>query len=400
MKKNIKRTTAKKQNGVKAQASERKHDCKAQVQRLLLVLKRKVNVEGSGYYIGIDLGDKKSNYCFMDAGKEILTEDTLATTSEEYTAYFSVIPKSRIALEVGTHSPWVSALLEGLGHEVYVANPRKMESIKKSKRKNDKEDARKLARLVRADPELLYPIRHRGVEAREDLILLRARDGVVRSRTKLINCVRGLVKSIGGRVPKCSAESFHNHAERALPDSVRETLLPLVRLIAVLTAQIKKFDSKVEIMADKKYPETALLQQVKGVGALTSLAFVLTLEKPDRFRKSREVGPYLGLVPKQDDSGENSKQLRITKTGDEMVRRLLVTSSQFILGPFGKDCDLRRWGLKLAERGGKNAKKRAVAAVARRLAVLLHRLWVTAEEYEPLRNARLQHQVLAAAVNA
>jgi transposase len=91
---------------------------------------------------------------------------------------------------------------------------------------------------------------------------------------------------------------------------------------------------------------------------------------------------------------------RITKTGDEMVRRLLVTSSQFILGPFGKDCDLRRWGLKLAERGGKNAKKRAVAAVARRLAVLLHRLWVTAEEYEPLRNARLQHQVLAAAVNA
>jgi transposase len=400
MKKNIKRTTAKKQNGVKAQASERKHDCKAQVQRLLLVLKRKVNVEGSGYYIGIDLGDKKSNYCFMDAGKEILTEDTLATTSEEYTAYFSVIPKSRIALEVGTHSPWVSALLEGLGHEVYVANPRKMESIKKSKRKNDKEDARKLARLVRADPELLYPIRHRGVEAREDLILLRARDGVVRSRTKLINCVRGLVKSIGGRVPKCSAESFHNHAERALPDSVRETLLPLVRLIAVLTAQIKKFDSKVEIMADKKYPETALLQQVKGVGALTSLAFVLTLEKPDRFRKSREVGPYLGLVPKQDDSGENSKQLRITKTGDEMVRRLLVTSSQFILGPFGKDCDLRRWGLKLAERGGKNAKKRAVAAVARRLAVLLHRLWVTAEEYEPLRNARLQHQVLAAAVNS
>jgi transposase len=400
MKKNIKRSTAKKQNGVKAQTSERKHDYKAQVQRLLLMLNRKVNVEESGYYIGIDLGDKKSNYCFMDAGKEILAEDTLATTSEEYTAYFSVIPRSRIALEVGTHSPWVSALLEGLGHKVYVANPRKMESIKKSKRKNDKEDARKLARLVRADPELLYPIRHRGVEAREDLILLRARDGVVRSRTKLINCVRGLVKSIGGRVPKCSAESFHNHAERALPDSVRETLLPLVRLIAVLTMQIKKFDSKVGKMADKKYPETALLQQVQGVGALTSLAFVLTLEKPDRFRKSREVGPYLGLVPKQDDSGENSKQLRITKTGDEMVRRLLVTSSQFILGPFGEDCDLRRWGLKLAARGGKNAKKRAVAAVARRLAVLLHRLWVTAEEYEPLRNARLQHQELAAAVNA
>jgi transposase len=401
MKKNIKRATAKKQNGVKAQASKRKHDCKADVQRLLLKLRREASVaEGISYYIGIDLGDKRSNYCVMDTGKEILAEDTLATTSEEFGVYFAAIPRSRIALEVGTHSPWVNALLEGLGHEVYVANPRKMESIKKNKRKNDKADARKLARLVRADPELLYPIHHRGVEAREDLILLRARDAVVRSRTKLINCVRGLVKSIGDRVPKCSSDNFHNHAEGALPESVRETLLPLVKQIGVLTAQIKEFDSKVEKMADEKYPETALLEQVKGVGALTSLAFVLTLEKPDRFRRSREVGPYLGLVPKQDDSGESSKQLRITKTGDGMVRRLLITSAQFILGPFGPDTDLRRLGLKLAARGGKNAKKRAVAAVARRLAVLLHRLWVTAEEYEPLRHARLQEEALAAVANA
>jgi transposase len=351
------------------------------------------------FYIGIDLGDKKSNYCVLDGGGEIRAEDKLATTREEFTAYFSAIPRSRIAMEVGTHSPWVSDLLEALGHEVYVANPRKMESIKKSKRKNDKEDARKLARLVRADPELLYPIRHRGVEAREALVLLRARDAVVGSRTKLINCVRGLVKSVGGRVTKCTAEQFHNHAEKALPGSIRESLLPLVKQIGVLTVQIKKLDRKVEEMADKDYPETALLRQVKGVGVLTSLAFVLTLEKPDRFSKSREVGPYLGLVPKQDDSGESSKQLRITKTGDMMLRRLLITSSQYILGPFGPDTDLRRFGEKLAARGGKNAKKRAVTAVARKLAVLLHRLWVTAEEYEPLRNTRLQEAALAAVAN-
>lgn len=351
------------------------------------------------FYIGIDLGDKKSNYCVMDKEAEIRAEDKLATTREEFTAYFAAIPRSRIALEVGTHSPWVSDLLEGLGHEVYVANPRKMESIKKSKRKNDKEDARKLARLVRADPELLYPIQHRGVEAREALVLLRARDAVVGSRTKLINCVRGLVKSLGGRVTKCASEQFHNRAEMALPERMRESLLPLVKEIGVLTAQIKKLDRKVEEMAEKKYPETALLRQVKGVGALSSLAFILTLEKPDRFNKSREVGPYLGLVPKQNDSGESSKQLRITKTGDGMVRRLLVTSSQYILGPFGPDTDLRRFGEKLAARGGKNAKKRAVTAVARKLAVLLHRLWVTAEEYEPLRNTRLQEAALAAVAN-
>jgi transposase len=351
------------------------------------------------FYIGIDLGDKKSNYCIMDDSKEIRAEGVIAMTVHEFKAYFSTIPRSRIAMEVGTHSAWINALLEDLGHEVYVANPRKMESIQKSTRKNDKEDARKLARLVRADPELLYPIRHRGVEARQDLILLRARDATVGSRTKLINCVRGLVKSIGGRVPKCSAENFHDHAEKALPESIRESLLPLVKHIAVLTAVIKKYDKAISKKASEQYPETMLLQQVKGVGPITSLAFVLTLEKPDRFRKSREVGPYLGLVPKQDDSGESSKQLRITKTGDMMVRKLLVGSAQYILGPFGVDCDLRRFGLKLAERGGKNAKKRAITAVARKLGILLHRLWVTAEEYDPLRNARLQEEDLAAVVN-
>lgn len=401
MQKNSKRATAKKQNDVRTRADRKKHDYKADVQRLLVKLGRKsMDRKTKGYFIGIDLGDKKSNYCFMDRGEEFLAEDQLPTTPEAFAAYFEATPKSRIALEVGTHSPWVSSLLESLGHEVYVANPRKMESIKKNKRKNDKNDARTLARLVRADPELLYPIRHRGIEAREDLILLRARDGLVSARTKLINCVRGLVKSVGGRVPKCSADSFHKQAEGAIPESIRGMLLPIVEQVAVMTAQIRKFDGQVEEMAGKKYPETTLLRQVEGVGAITSLAYLLTLERPERFEKSRDVGPYLGLVPKQGDSGETTKQLRITKTGDTMVRRLLVTSSQYILGPFGPDTDLRRFGMKLSARGGKNAKKRAVTAVARKLAVLLHRLWVTAEEYEPLRNARLEEEALAAVATA
>ena len=347
-------------------------------------------VTRDGFHVGIDLGDKKSNYCFLDAAAKIVAEGKLATTRAQMAAYFSALPKCRIAVEVGTHSPWVSALLESYGHEVFVANPRKMESIHKNKRKNDKVDARTLARLVRADPELLYPIRHRGVEARHDLVLLRARDALVSARTKLINCVRGLAKSVGGRVPTCSAESFHKVAEEALPEDVREALLPLVVQIEVMTARIRKYDEKVELMAEQKYPETGALRQPNGVGPVTSLAYVLTLEKPERFQKSRDVGAYLGLVPKQDDSGESSKQLRITKEGDNMVRRLLVGSAHYILGPFGEDCDLRRFGMKLAARGGKNAKKRAVVAVARKLAVLLHRLWLTGEEYEPLRQARLQ----------
>jgi transposase len=350
-------------------------------------------------YVGIDLGDKKSNYCFIDAEGNIFAEGTLATTQADLSGLFSQIPRCRIAIEVGTHSPWVFTLLKSHGHEVIVANPRKVESIHKNRRKNDKVDSRTLARLVRADPELLYPIQHRGDQARQDLVLLRAREGLVSARTKLINCVRGQVKSVGGRLPSCSAESFHYTVVEKLPESVKEALLPLVAQIGEMSQRIRTFDAQVIRMSEQKYPETARLRQVRGVGPITSLTYILTLEKPERFEKNRDVGSYLGLVPRQDESGETSKQLRITKTGDSMLRQLLVSSGQYILGPFGEDCDLQRFGLKLAERGGKNAKKRAVVAVARKLAVLLHRLWLTGEKYEPLHNAHLQTKTLEIAAN-
>jgi transposase len=351
-------------------------------------------------YVGMDLGDKKSNYCFLDVNGDIFAEGALSTTQAELTELYSSIPKCRIAIEVGTHSPWIYTLLKNHGHEVIVANPRKVEAIHKNKRKNDKIDARTLARLVRADPELLYPIQHRGDRARQDLVLLRARDGLISARTKLINCVRGQVKSVGGRLPSCSAESFHYTVVEKLPECVKESLLPLVVQIGEMSQRIRAFDAQVVRLSEQKYPETERLQQVRGVGPITSLTYILTLEKPERFEKSRDVGSYLGLVPRQDESGETSKQLRITKTGDRMLRQLLVSCGQYILGPFGEDCDLQRFGLKLAERGGRNAKKRAVVAVARKLAVLLHRLWLTGEKYEPLHNAPLQNnKTLAMAAN-
>src|SRR5262245_140709 len=399
-----------KEQAVKMHVNTEKQSIKREIQKLAEELgraarerkgkKQPLQVIRVGFYVGIDLGDKDSNYCFLDGEAKIVAEGKLATTQAEMVALFSALPKCRSAVEVGTHSPWVSALLESYGHEVFVANPRRMESIHKNKRKNDKVDARTLARLVRADPEVLYPIQHRGVEARHDLVLLRARDAVVAVRTKPINCGRGRVKPVGGRLAKCSAESFHKAVEGSLPESVRCSLLPLVEQIGEMTARIRQFDAEVRRMTEKKYAETGGLQQVKGVGPVTSLCYVLTLESPERFRKSRDVGPYVGLVPQQDDSGESSKQLRITKTGDRMLRQLLVGSAHYILGPFGEDCDLRRFGLKLAARGGKNAKKRAVVAVARKLAVLLHRLWLTGEAYEPLRqNSNLQEEALAIAAN-
>ena len=251
----------------------------------------------------------------------------------------------------------MSELLDKTGHEVIVANPPKLRSIYNSTRKNDRMDARKLARLARLDPELLHSIRHRGRQARHDLILIRSREALVKTRTQLVNAVRGLVKSVGGRLPASSSEYFHIKVKSLIPEELQAALFPLLDQIGSLTRAIHAYDVAISDLAATNYGETVLLQQVQGVGALTALTFILTIESPDRFQKSRDVGPYFGLVPKQHESGERSPQLRIAKTGDMMVRRLLVGSAQFILGPFGEDSDLRRFGLSIAERGGKNAKK-------------------------------------------
>jgi transposase len=340
-----------------------------------------------GLTIGVDLGDKWSSYCILGLDGEVLSEGQLRTMQQDFEEFFQALTAARVVIEVGTHSAWSREVVAGCGHEVLVANPRQMEGPKQRKRKNDRIDAHRLARMGRVDPQSLYPIEHRSAEVRQDLVMLRARDALVAARTQLINTTRGLVKSVGARLPKCSSPSFPHKAEAALPAEMRESLLPLVRLVEMLSDSIKAYDERIEKRASQKYKHTELLRQVKGVGALTSLAYVLTLENPERFTKSRDVGPYLGLVPKQEDSGESQPQLRISKAGDVMLRRLLVGSAHYILGPLGPDTDLRRYGLRLCARGGKNAKKRAAVAVARKLAVLLHRLWVGGEVYEPLRDA-------------
>jgi transposase len=348
--------------------------------------------------VGVDLGDQWSHYCILGLQGETLAEGQLRTTAQEVGEFFQGLNAARVVLEVGTHSAWIRDVLCSCGHEVLAANPRLMEGSKRRKRKNDRIDANKLARLGRVDPQSLHPIEHRSKEVRQDLVIIRARDVLVAARTELINATRGLVKSMGTRLPKCSSPSFAQKVEEAVPVEIRDALLPLVRMTAALSDCIQGYDKKIEKLGSEKYGHTALLRQVKGVGPITSLAYVLTLEDPQRFVKSRDVGPYLGLVPRQEDSGESQPQLGISKAGDRMVRRLLIGSAHYILGPFGPDTDLRRYGLRICERGGKNAKKRAAVAVARKLAVLLHCLWVSGEVYEPLRHgmsAATAHAVAA-----
>jgi transposase len=294
----------------------------------------------------------------------------------------------RLAIEAGTHSPWVSRLLEECGHEVLVANARKLKLIYANKRKTDEADAENLARLARLDPKLLYPLKHRGEGCQAHLAIIRSRQALVDCRTQLVNHVRGAVKSFGHRLPKCPAVSFHKRASEHIPEALLPALGPILEQIGSLTERILKYDRELEEISKERYPETELLRQLEGIGQLTALSFVLTLEDPYRFERSRSVGAYLGLVPATERSGDRDPQKRISKEGDEMLRKLLVGSAHYVLGPFGSDSDLRRHGEKIASRGGKNAKKRAAVAVARKLWVLLHSLWINAEVYDPLHNAR------------
>lgn len=338
--------------------------------------------------IGLDVGDRKIDLCVVDAGGQVVERSVLVNTREALQARFGGAKPVRIAMEAGTHALWMSELLKRCGHDVIVANPRKLAAITQNGRKSDPVDAEYLARMARSDVRLLSPIEPRSLEVQQDLAVIRSRDQLVQVRTGLITHVRSMVKAMGGRIPSgISAEAFAKRAEGHLPETLRPALKPILDVIQNLTREIHEYERWVE-EAVERHPQTRQLQQVSGVGPLTSLAFVLTVSDPSRFQKSRDVAAYFGLIPRRDQSGSKDPELRITKTGNSYVRRLLVGSAHYILGPFGPDTELRRFGTRLAKRGDKTAKKKAVVAVARKLAVLLHHLWVSRETYLPFGKGR------------
>jgi transposase len=350
--------------------------------------KQSRNVSQQKLTIGLDLGDRSSWYSVLDEAGEIVLEQKVSTTPRALKEVFGGMPRCRIALETGMHSPWVSRTLSELGHEVIVAHARNVRLIGESRKKDDRLDAQTLARLARIDPQLLCPVKHRSAKAQADLSVIRARAGLVRARTALVNTARGLAKSYGERLRGCNVRNLNPEKAEALSPELQAALQPLLAGIEAVSEQIRESNERIEKLAQESYPQVALLKQVKGVGTLIALTFLLTLEDAHRFRKSRDVGCYLGLQPGRRNSGQSEPQMHISKEGDPYLRTLLVQGAQHILGPFGADCDLRRWGLKLAERGGKSGKKRAIIAVARKLAVLLHHLWVSGEVYEPLYNSK------------
>ena len=339
-----------------------------------------VKKEQPAITVGIDIGDRFSRYCLVK-DVEVMEEGRVRTESSALRRHFAGQPRMRIALECGTHSPWISRLLEELGHEVIVANARKIEAITGSDSKNDRYDAEQLARLADYNPKLLYGVRHRSRERQRDLTLIQARAALVRARTMLINTARGLVKSTGQRLPTCSSASFALQAKAKLPGELVESIGPLLEQAAALSAQIALLDQQVEGLV-KKYPEIRRLRTTPGVGPLVSATYVLTLNDVQAGEHSRSAGAFLGLRPRQQQSGDYDPQCGITKSGNTYLRSQLIQSAHYVLGRFGPDSALRRWGLKLAAGGGKRAKKRAVVAVARKLAVILHSLWRTGQNYQ------------------
>jgi len=335
----------------------------------------------SGFTLGLDLGDRAHHVCVLDATGQIVREASLPNTRPALAQLLTEFPRATVALEAGTHSPWISRYLTERGAKVLVANPRKLHAISRSERKCDRRDARMLARLARVDPALLHPIQHGSAQAQHDLLGLKLRDALVRTRVNLINAVRFTLKSLGHPVRNPSSESFHKTVD--VPADCLPVVQPLLTVLAHVTEQIKAMERDLVARSKKDYPATQRLQQITGVGPLTALCFVLKIGDPQRFSRGRDVGAYLGLCPRRDQSGGTDKQLRISKCGDGLMRRLLVSAAHYVLGPFGPPCALREHGQRLTGSGSAREKKRAVVAVARKLAVLLLSLWKHNTDYEP-----------------
>ena len=330
--------------------------------------------------IGVDVGDKMSRYAILDEEGQAVEEGSFRNHAASIAKHFGNRGRARVALEVGTQSAWIAREFAQLGHEVIVANARELKWITSSDTKNDRNDAMKLARLARADRNLLAPVEHRTAEQQAELAVIRARDALVRSRTLLVNTARSLAKGFGLRLPASITGTFGARALAGLAEHLQAALRGLLEHIDALGVKIGDYDQRIAEVA-AKHPEVKRLASVPGVGTLTATAFVLTLGRRERFAHSRDVGSFLGLRPRQRQSGERDPQLGISKSGDKYLRKLLVQCAHHILGQRGTDSSLRRWGLSKSD--GSAAKKRAVVAVARKLAVLLHRMWTTGEIFKP-----------------
>lgn len=343
-----------------------------------------LSVPTVGSCVGLDLGDSSTSYCLLDSGGQVLREGAVPTTRTDFVGLLGGLPPMRVVMESTVATHWVSQTIRSLGHTVIVTNPRRFDLITKSLRKTDRNDAHMLARIGRLDVELLQPVHERSDVSLQARTLLRARSNLVRTRTRLVSQVRCAVKVFGHRVPSCSPETFHVRAKLVLAAELRPALQPLLDVLEGLKRAIQQYDAEIARIS-RQFPATRLFKDIHGVGPVLALSFVASIEDPRRFKSSRTVGAFLGLAPASRQSGNSDPRLGITKQGDDGLRSLLVTAATHILRPSAPDSDLKRYGRNVAVGGTPRDKGRARIAVARKLAIVMHRIWSTGEVYRPLR---------------
>jgi transposase len=336
--------------------------------------------------IGLDLGDYEMTYRVVDGDGRPIAEGSASAEPEEVAVLAGKYPGADVLMEAGGSSPWVQRMLRERGLNAIVAKADIL--CGRRRRKNDPTDAAALAELMRMKSSLIVEVEHKSEDDAIDFVVLKSRDQLVKMRTASINFVRGVLKSFGVRVGRADADAFGRFAAPFVPSKLRSTIKPQLDFIVSLTARIKAFDVQIKKKVMTKHPQAvALAESVYGVSHIVATAFVLTIFRPDRFRRARDVGPYLGLEPAQKASGTLDPELGISRAGNPFLRKLLVQSAHYLLGPLARDQkkagDLREWGLGLIRRGGKGAKKRASVAVARRLAVAMLASWKSGTPWDP-----------------
>ena len=330
------------------------------------------------------MGDKNHKAVVIGADGREVERREVANTEAGVAAFLGGFAGATLAVETGTHCRWVAALAAKLGVKALVANARRVRAIWQSSRKNDWRDAEMLAKIARTEPSLLSPVRLRTADDQRLMRLAKARDALVRCRTRVVNQVRGFCKAEGARLPTCAAERFAK-LKGELPAEIADVACHLFETLEHLNGKIRAYDGilREAVMRLRKEDAEAVMQ-VGGVGPVTAAVFLAAVGDAKAFRKPRDAGAFLGLTPRQAQSGDADPQMRITKEGNAMARRMLVTAANRILSRNGADSDIRRHGMRIAERGGKNAKRRAKVAVARRLAVTMLALIRKKEAYRPL----------------
>ena len=343
--------------------------------------------------IGADVSDRTTKICVMTKAeggeRRIVVETTCATTKAGFEEALSKFDRSwPVVFETGTHCRWMDRLFKEMGFKTIVGNPGKIPSITKSNTKNDRNDARELARLAIADPAMLHPVFLRDEVYQQMLRFHHARNMLISQRTQTINQIRGFAKSMGHRIECSSTEKFHELGKAGWPRELEECAWPLMGLLKTVNLKIRAYDRMIARLAERPEFKSMVerVREVYGVGIIGSTVFVAAIGgRPDRFGHARDVGPYLGMTPKQDQSGDDDKQLHITHAGADIVRATLVECAGVVMMSNAKDTDLKLKGLRIAMHGGGIAKKKAKVAVARALAVTMLALLKDPErEYVPL----------------